>query len=57
MADAWQRVADKHHTALTEQAAHVADAARGFHAMDERSAAELARIDGQADGVDQSDSR
>jgi hypothetical protein len=43
MADAWQRLTDGHHTALTEQSAHIADAARGFESQDECSAAELAR--------------
>ncbi|GAA2775767.1 hypothetical protein GCM10010533_11630 [Mycolicibacterium pallens] len=51
MADTWQRVADKHHTALTEQAAHVVDAGKGFRAMDEHGATELGQLDDRADGV------
>ncbi len=51
MADTWQRVADKHHTALTEQAAHVVDAAKGFRAMDEHGATELRQLGDRADGV------
>ena len=51
MADEWQQVADTHHTALTEQAAHVAEAARVFQAMDERDAAEIGQISGQTDAV------
>lgn len=48
MADAWQRVSDTNHTALTEQAAHVADTGRAFRSMDERSAAELEQVGDQA---------
>lgn len=44
MADTWQRIADEHHTALTEQAAHVIDVARVFQAMDVRSVAELEQV-------------
>ncbi len=51
MASAWQRVADKHHTALTRQAAHVADAAQVFLAMDGRGARELVHLGDQADAV------
>lgn len=51
MADTWQRVADKHHTALTEQAAHVVDAGKGFRAMDEHGATELRQLGGRADGA------
>lgn len=51
MAHRWQRVADHHQSVLTEQAAHVVAAARAFHAVDERSAAELEQVGDQADGV------
>ncbi|WP_179466480.1 WXG100 family type VII secretion target [Mycolicibacterium vinylchloridicum] len=51
MSNAWQRVADTHHTALAEQAAHVVEAARAFESMDERGAAELERLGDQADAV------
>jgi uncharacterized protein YukE len=51
LADAWQQVADKHHTALTQQATHVAETARLFQATDERSAAELEQVGDQADAV------
>lgn len=49
MSAAWQRIADRHHAALREQASRVADTARAFHAMDERSASELDKICDQAD--------
>lgn len=51
MAGTWQRIADRHQSVLTEQAAHVAAAARAFHAVDERSAAELEQLGDYADGV------
>ncbi|KAA0111362.1 hypothetical protein [Mycolicibacterium sp. P1-5] len=51
MSETWQRVSDNHHTALTEQAAHVAEASQRFRAMDERGAADLEQIVDQADGV------
>ena len=44
MADRWRRVAEKNHTALTEQAAHVAEAGRVFRSTDERNAAELEQV-------------
>jgi uncharacterized protein YukE len=51
MADAWQRVTDEHHTALDQQATHVAEAARVFQSTDERSAAELEQVGDRADAV------
>lgn len=44
MAETWQQVADRHHTALTGQAAHVAEAGRVFRCTDERNAAELEQV-------------
>ncbi|MCV7344983.1 hypothetical protein [Mycolicibacterium rhodesiae] len=51
MADTWQRVADKHHAALTEQAAHVVDTAKGLRAMDDHGATDLRQLGDRADGV------
>ena len=44
LAQGWQQVADDHHTALTEQAAQVTEAARAFQSMDERGAAKLEQV-------------
>jgi hypothetical protein len=49
MANAWQQVADKHHTDLAAQAAHVAETAGTFQSMDEHGAAELKRVADQSD--------
>ncbi|MBB3604934.1 WXG100 family type VII secretion target [Mycolicibacterium sp. BK556] len=51
MSAAWQQVADKHHTELTEQAAHLEQAARTFQSTDELGAAELKRVGDQSDAV------
>ncbi|WP_167107165.1 WXG100 family type VII secretion target [Mycobacterium sp. DL592] len=51
MAATWQQVADAHHTALTEQSTHVADAARVFQAVEERSASELEQVAHQEDSL------
>jgi hypothetical protein len=51
LADAWQRVADQHHAALTRQATHVAAAARVLRSADEHRAAELEQVGNQADAV------
>ncbi|SBS77790.1 conserved hypothetical protein [uncultured Mycobacterium sp.] len=44
MAETWQQVADQHHTTLIQQAAHVAEAGRGFRSTDERNAAQLEQV-------------
>lgn len=44
MAGTWQQSADSHHSALTQQAEHVAEAALLFQSADERSAVELGQV-------------